>query len=111
MTTARDYVLYVLVALGVGSTVVACLGLVAMRSAIDRLHYASGGCALGPAFLAAAVCVREGVASAQGLAAILIAVVLALAGSAVGTATARLIRLDSHGSLDSSAAERERVRP
>jgi multisubunit Na+/H+ antiporter MnhG subunit len=111
VTTARDYVLYVLVALGVGTELVACLGLAVMRSAIDRLHYAAAGCTLGPAFVAAAVCVREGVESAQGLAAILIAVVLALAGSTLGAATSRVIRLDTHGTLESSPAERERVRP
>jgi multisubunit Na+/H+ antiporter MnhG subunit len=107
---ARDLAVYVLIALGVAAELVACLGLVAMRSAIDRLHYAGAGTTVGPAFIAAAVCAREGVVSAQGLAALLIAVVLAGGGSALGTATARLIRVDTHGTLDSTAAERERGR-
>jgi multisubunit Na+/H+ antiporter MnhG subunit len=107
--SARDLALYLLIALGVAAELVACLGLIAMRSAIDRLHYAGAGTALGPALIAAAVCVREGVVSAQGLAALLIAIVLAAGGSVLETATARLIRLDTHGSLESTAAERERA--
>jgi multisubunit Na+/H+ antiporter MnhG subunit len=111
VTTTRDYAVYVLVSLGVAAELLACLGLLAMRNAIDRLHYAGAGTTLGPALLAAAVCVREGFVSAQGLAAVLIAVVLALAGSALGTATARVIRLEMHGRLESSPAERERGAP
>jgi multisubunit Na+/H+ antiporter MnhG subunit len=107
--STRDLVLDVLIALGVGAEMVACLGFLAMRSAIDRLHYAGAGTAVGPAFIAAAVCVREGVVSAQGLAALLIAVVLAAGGSALGTATARLVRLDTHGTLASTPTERERA--
>jgi multisubunit Na+/H+ antiporter MnhG subunit len=108
VTTTRDYAVYVLVGLGVAAELVACLGLLAMRSAIDRLHYAGAGTTLGPALLAAAVCTREGLVSAQGLAALLIAVVLAVAGSVLGAATGRVIRLDTHGTLESTAAERER---
>ena len=110
MTTTVDYAIYVLVALGVATEVVAVLGLVAMRNAIDRLHFAGAGATLGPAFVAAAVCVREGVVSAQGLAAILIALVLAAAGSLLGVATGRLVRLDAFGTLEATAAERERER-
>jgi hypothetical protein len=106
--TARDLVLAVLIGLGVGSEVIACLGIVAMRSAIDRLHFASAGTALGPALLAAAVCVREGVVSAQGLAALLIAAVFAFAGSALGIALARTIRIKTVGTLEPTLAELER---
>ena len=98
----------VLVALGVAAEAISCLGLLAMRSAIDRLHYASAGTALGPALLAAAVCVREGFVSAQGLAAMLVAVVFAFAGSALGVGLTKTIRLGTVGTADSSPAERER---
>jgi len=108
VTTTVDYALYVLVGIGVATEVVACIGLAAMRRAIDRLHYASAATGLGPAFVAAAVCVREGVFSAQGLSAILIAVVLAFAGGTLGLAVARIVRLRTHGTLEPSAAERER---
>ena len=106
--TTRDLFLDVLIALGVGSEAIACLGLLVMRSSIDRLHFASAGTALGPALLAAAVCVREGVVSAQGLAALLIAVVFAFAGSALGIALARTIRIRTAGTLEPTRAERDR---
>jgi multisubunit Na+/H+ antiporter MnhG subunit len=97
-----------LVALGVAAEVLSCLGLLAMRSAIDRLHYASAGTALGPAFLAAAVCVREGIVSAQGLTSLLIAVVFAFAGSALGVGLTKTIRLDTAGTAEATPAELER---
>ena len=111
MTTTRDYAIYVLVALSVAAEVLAAVGLVLMRNAIDRLHFAGAGTTVGPALVAAAICVREGVVSAQALAAILIAVVLAAGGSLVGAATGRLIRLDAFGTLESTPAERERAGP
>jgi multisubunit Na+/H+ antiporter MnhG subunit len=93
----------------VAAEIVGCLGLLAMRNAVDRLHYAGSAATVGPALVAAAVCVREGVVSASGLAALLVAVTLALGGSVVGTATIRLVRLRQQGSLESTAAERERA--
>jgi multisubunit Na+/H+ antiporter MnhG subunit len=109
VTTTLDYTLYVLVGLGVATEVVACIGLFAMRNAIDRLHFASAAGGLGPAFVAAAVCAREGVVSAQGLAALLIAAVLAVAGSVLGLAVARTVRVTTHGTLEPSQPERERA--
>jgi multisubunit Na+/H+ antiporter MnhG subunit len=109
VTTTVDYALYVLVGLGVASEVVACVGLAAMRKPIDRLHYASAATGVGPAFIAAAVCVREGVVSAQGLAALLIAIVLGFAGGTLGIAVARIVRLRTDGTLQPARAERERA--
>jgi multisubunit Na+/H+ antiporter MnhG subunit len=108
VTTTLDYALYVLVGIGVATQVVACLGVALMQRPIDRLHYASAATGVGPAFVAAAVCTREGVVSAQGLTAILIAAVLALAGGTLGLAVARIVRLRTHGTLEPSPAERER---
>jgi multisubunit Na+/H+ antiporter MnhG subunit len=108
VTTTLDYALYVLVGIGVATEVVACLGLLAMRNAIDRLHYASAATGVGPAFVAAAVCAREGVVSAQGLTALLVALVLGIAGATIGLAVARVVRLRTHGTLEPSPAERER---
>jgi multisubunit Na+/H+ antiporter MnhG subunit len=109
VTTTVDYALYVLVGIGVATEVVACVGLAVMRRPMDRLHFASAATGLGPAFVAAAVCVREGVVSAQGLSALLIAVVLAFAGGTLGLAVARIVRLRTDGTLEPSAAERERA--
>jgi multisubunit Na+/H+ antiporter MnhG subunit len=108
VTTTLDYALYVLIGIGVATEVVACIGLAAMRRPMDRLHYASAATGLGPAFLAAAVCVREGVVSSQGLSSLLIAVVLAFAGGTLGLTVARAVRLRTHGTVEPSAAERER---
>jgi multisubunit Na+/H+ antiporter MnhG subunit len=106
--TTRDYAVDVLVAGGVAAQLVCCLGLLAMRNAIDRLHYAGAAATVGPALIAAAVCVREGLVSSQGLNAVLIALLLAFGSAAVAGATARVIRLRGRGTLDSTPAERER---
>jgi multisubunit Na+/H+ antiporter MnhG subunit len=106
--SARDYAVDVLVAGGVAMELICCLGLLAMRNAIDRLHYAGAAATLGPALIACAVCVREGLVSSQGLNAILIALLLASGSAAVAGATARMIRLRQRSGLESSPAERER---
>jgi multisubunit Na+/H+ antiporter MnhG subunit len=99
---------YVLVALGVAIELVCCVGLLAMRNAIDRLHYAGAGTVTGPALVAAAVCVEEGLFTTSGLNAVAVAALLALLGTALTIATARVIRLGERGTLESSSAERER---
>ena len=101
-------IVHVLVWLGVAVELVCCIGLVAMRNAIDRLHYAGAATAVGPALVAAAVCVEEGVFTTNGLDAIAVALLLALLGGALGVSTARAIRLRERGSLESTPAERER---
>jgi multisubunit Na+/H+ antiporter MnhG subunit len=107
--TARDYAVDVLVAGGVAAELVCCLGVLAMRNAIDRLHYAGAAATLGPALVASAVCVREGLVSSQGLNSVLIALVLAFGSATVAGVTARLIRLSQRRSLESTPAERERA--
>ena len=98
----------VLVALGVTAELVCCVGLLAMRSAIDRLHYAGAGTVVGPVLIAAAVCVDEGLFTTNGLNAVVVALMLALLGAVLTTATARTIRLRERGTLEASTAERER---
>jgi multisubunit Na+/H+ antiporter MnhG subunit len=100
---------YVLVALGVAVELAACVGLVAMRNAIDRIHYAGAGTVVGPALIAAAVCVEEGLFTTNGLNAVVVALLLAFLGAALATATARAIRLRDRGTLESTPAERERA--
>ena len=101
-------IVHLLVWLGVAVELACCVGLVAMRSAIDRLHYAGAATVVGPALVAAAVCCEEGVFTTNGLNAVAVALMLALLGGAVGVATARAIRLREHGTLEPTAAERER---
>ena len=99
----------VLVALGVAIELASCVGLLAMRTAIDRIHYAGAGTVVGPALIAAAVCVEEGLFTTNGLNAVVVAALLAVLGAALATATARVIRLRERGTLESTPAERERA--
>ena len=99
----------VLVGLGVAIELASCVGLLAMRTAIDRIHYAGAGTVAGPALIAAAVCVEEGLFTTNGLNAVLVAFLLAILGAALATATARAIRLRERGTLESTPAERERA--
>lgn len=107
--SARDYAIDVLVGGGVAAELVCCAGVLVMRNTIDRLHYAAAAAVIGPALVAAAVCVREGVASTPGLNSVLVAVLLAVGGAALSGATARLVRLHDHRGLESTPAERERA--
>ena len=104
--TARQWALDVLVGLGVGAELVCCLGMLAMRTALDRLHYATAATSIGPLLVAAAIVVREGIGSAQALNALLVALVLLFGGPAVTSATARALRLRERGTLESTDAER-----
>lgn len=99
----------ILVALGVAIELVGCLGFLVMRNAIDRLHFAGAATVAGPALIAAAICVEEGLFTTNGLNAILVALMLALLGAALAVGTARAIRLRDRGTLESTPAERERA--
>lgn len=88
----------VLVSFGVAAELVCCAGLLAMRDALDRLHYAAAGTTVGPALVAAAVCVEEGVFSSNGLNAVAVALMLALLGAALSSVTGRVGRSKEHGS-------------
>jgi multicomponent Na+:H+ antiporter subunit G len=87
----RDLVVWALAATGVAAQVLACLGVVLMRDALDRLHY-TGASMLGVACLCAAVVVSES-ASLIGLKAILTGAFLLVTGPVLVHATARAIHL------------------
>jgi monovalent cation/proton antiporter MnhG/PhaG subunit len=89
--TTRDLLADVLLGLGVGCQIVCCVGVVAMRSVFDRLHYAAAGTTLGPVFIGAAVLVRESV-SAAGLETIATVALLFLLNPVLTIATARAAR-------------------
>lgn len=101
-------IVYVLVWLGVALQLACILGFAVVRSAIDRLHFAGAATAAGPALVAAAVCVQEGVFTTNGLNSIGTALLLALLGGGLGVATARAIRLRDRGTVESTPTERER---
>lgn len=80
---------------GVALEVVACLGVVVLRDAYDRLHY-TGPTALGALLVAAAVWVRDG-ASLAADKATLTAAFLLLTGPLLAHATARAARDGERG--------------
>jgi monovalent cation/proton antiporter MnhG/PhaG subunit len=86
--TARDLIVDVLLALGVGAELICCLGVLLMRNAFDRLHYSSAATTVGPVLIGAAVFVRESV-SAGGLQTIATITLVFLLNPVVEIATAR----------------------
>jgi multicomponent Na+:H+ antiporter subunit G len=87
----RDVVTWLLVGAGVGAQVLVCLGVLLMREALDRLHYASAS-TLGVACICSGVIVAAG-PSVIGLKAILTAGFLVVSGPVLAHATARAIHL------------------
>jgi len=84
----RDVLVDIFLALGVGCQLVCCLGVVVMRTALDRLHYAAAGTTLGPILVGIAVLIRESV-SAGGLETIATVAFLVLLNPVLTIATAR----------------------
>jgi multisubunit Na+/H+ antiporter MnhG subunit len=101
-------IVHVLVWAGVAVELACCAGFVALRSAIDRLHFASAATVLGPTLIAAAVCFDEGLFTTNGLNAVAVAVMLAVLGAGLTIGTARAVRVRDRQTLEASAAERER---
>jgi multisubunit Na+/H+ antiporter MnhG subunit len=87
----RDAITWVLAGAGVAVQVFACLGVLLMRDAFDRLHYV-GASAIGAPLLCAAVIVDAG-PSLIGLKALLTAAFLLLTGPVLAHTTARALRL------------------
>jgi monovalent cation/proton antiporter MnhG/PhaG subunit len=86
--TARDLIVDVLLALGVGAELICCVGVLLMRNAFDRLHYSSAATTVGPVLIGAAVLVRESV-SAAALQTIATITLVFLLNPVVEIATAR----------------------
>jgi multisubunit Na+/H+ antiporter MnhG subunit len=95
----RTIVVDLLLGLGVATELVCCLGVLAMRTALDRLHYAGAGSSLPPLFIGAAVVVEEKLNS-SGITAIVVALALVLLNGALTSATGRaaLVRAEEQGS-------------
>jgi monovalent cation/proton antiporter MnhG/PhaG subunit len=92
---AADLAVDVLLALGVGADLLCVVGVLVMRTTLDRLHYAAASTTV-PAFLIlAAVLVREHL-SAGGIQAIAAVALLFLLNPAIVIATARA----AHGADD-----------
>jgi multisubunit Na+/H+ antiporter MnhG subunit len=87
----RDAVTWLLAGAGVAVQVFACLGVLLMRDAFDRLHYVATS-AVGVPLVSAAVLVGEG-PSLIGLKALLTAAFLMLTGPVLAHTTARALHL------------------
>lgn len=90
---------------GVALVGLCAVGLVAMRTAADKLHYAGWASTVAPALVAAGVVVETGFTSI-GLTAILLAGVMLVAGSVSTVAAARVARLEDTGQIEPTRAER-----
>jgi multisubunit Na+/H+ antiporter MnhG subunit len=101
-----DVLVDALLVVGVSAQLVCCLGLAVMRTAADRLHYASAAYTVGPFCVLAAILIREGLTSA-GFDTIAAVGLLFLAGPVVVHATARANRRMAIG--DTKALPEERA--
>ena len=96
---AADIAVDVLLALGVAAEVTCVVGILVMRTTLDRLHYAAA-CTTVPAFLIlAAVLVREHL-SAGGIQAIAAVAILFLLNPALVITTARAAHAADDPSFD-----------
>ncbi|HEX4084494.1 MAG TPA: monovalent cation/H(+) antiporter subunit G [Chthoniobacteraceae bacterium] len=86
----REAVVTTLLVCGVLVEILCCVGLVAMRNPLDRLHAIAPANILAPIFFAAAVMVREGAGQASVKCA-LIAFVLILVSPVISHATGRAV--------------------
>jgi multisubunit Na+/H+ antiporter MnhG subunit len=57
--SARDLAVVALLVLGVGITLLSCVGVLVMRNPYDRLHYTAPAAVLAPVAIAAAVALSQ----------------------------------------------------
>jgi monovalent cation/proton antiporter MnhG/PhaG subunit len=88
---AHDLAIDILLALGVGAELVCCLGLVAARDALDRLHYSAASTTVGPVLIGVAILLEESFSSA-GIATLTTVAFLFVLNPALTIATARAAR-------------------
>jgi multicomponent Na+:H+ antiporter subunit G len=100
-----NVVVDVLLALGVTAQLACCVGVLAMRTTFDRLHYAAAGSTVGPFCILAALLVREQLA-AQGLQASAAVALVFLSGPIATHAIARAARRLDYGGVDALPEER-----
>lgn len=96
--TARHVVAGVLLALGIGVTVLCCLGVLLARDVYARLHYAAPAGTLGALLISAAIVVNEAFSQA-GIKALILLGILLVTSPLLTHATARAARIRAHGAL------------
>jgi multisubunit Na+/H+ antiporter MnhG subunit len=92
--SAHEIAVHVLVWTAAASELVCCIGVAAARDVFARLHYSAAATTLGPALVAIAIAVEEGVRSIAAAAALVTAAFLVLGGPALTIATARAARAE-----------------
>jgi multicomponent Na+:H+ antiporter subunit G len=102
--SARDVVVYVLLAAGVGIEVIAALGVATMSTTYDRLHYV-GAAPFGALLVALAVLVRDSFSLIADKA-LLVALFMLVSGPIMTHATARAARIREHGHWTVQEGER-----
>ena len=93
-----------LVAFGVAVQLLCCIGVLVMRSTLDRLHFLGPASTLGPAAVGIAILVEEGVSQGSGKA-LLLAMLLGATNPLLTHATARAARVREHGRWEPSESE------
>lgn len=105
--TGKEIAVAILLAVGVGATLICCAGILVMRSTYDRLHYASAIGTVGPLAVLVAVGVEEGLSS--GLLKALVAVgAVAVTGPVLTHAIARAARILEGGDPNRLPSEERR---
>jgi monovalent cation/proton antiporter MnhG/PhaG subunit len=92
----RGLLVAALLVVGVGVTLAACVGVLVMRDAYDRLHYTAPATTLAPLAIAAAIVLEERL-SAAGIKALLVALALLVTNPVLTHATARAARIRQLG--------------
>jgi multisubunit Na+/H+ antiporter MnhG subunit len=88
--SARELAVAGLVSLAVVTAALSCLGVLAMRTPLQRLHYLGPLTMAAPLLLGAAVALARGTSSGAGWKALLIALVPAAFGPVLAHETARM---------------------
>jgi monovalent cation/proton antiporter MnhG/PhaG subunit len=92
----RGLLVAALLVVGVGVTLAACVGVLVMRDAYDRLHYTAPATTIAPLAIAAAIVLEEQF-SAAGIKALLVALALLVTNPVLTHATARAARIRQLG--------------
>lgn len=100
-----DLAIDVLLGLGVAAQLLCCLGILVMRTSLDRLHYAGAATSVGPVLVSAALLTRESL-SGSGVKALLVVAFMIVTGAVVTSATARMARIRESGGREPSVEER-----
>jgi monovalent cation/proton antiporter MnhG/PhaG subunit len=100
-----DILVDVFLVLGVTCQLICCLGVLAMPTVFDRLHFVGAGTTLGPLFIGAAVLVRQTTSSA-GIETIATMALIVLLSPVLMLATVRAARRFELGHIGPTPDER-----